>query len=223
MGDRIDPNTGSVQPDDPADSIDFGPDEDDPAERWDANDPRRQKDCFAPPTEPCECYCLHCNRVFSSDEIWLQRVIGGRDGFEGYWMCPTPNCGGAGFTFDIFPTDPAHPANAGWYYDDDDDYGEDAFDEQGNYIEPEDRVYNPDEPKYKGLDENLPEDDNIEGEEWKYGLEPGEQLPVEETEAQKEARREWEEEQKRYDSPDERPRVIEWKEGEHFRDEDIPF
>jgi hypothetical protein len=223
MGDRNDPNTGSVQPDDPADSIDFGPDDDDPAERWDANDPRRQKDCFAPPTEPCECYCLHCNRVFSSDEIWLQRVIGGRDGFEGYWMCPTPNCGGAGFTFDIFPTDPDHPANANWVYDDDDDYGDDAFDEQGNYIEPEDRVYNPDEPKYKDLDENLPEDDNIEGEEWKYGLEPGEQLPVEETEAQKEARREWEEEQKRYDSPDERPRVIEWKEGEHFRDEDIPF
>src|SRR5206468_12292293 len=40
-------------------------------EQWDANDPRRQKDCFAPPAEPCECYCLHCNRVFISDQIWF--------------------------------------------------------------------------------------------------------------------------------------------------------
>ncbi len=48
-----------------------------------------------------------------SDEIWFQRVIGDKNGFEGFWLCPTPNCGGVG-TLDIFPTDPNHPANAGW-------------------------------------------------------------------------------------------------------------
>ena len=82
--------------DDDPDAIDFGdvPDmPDDPA--WDADDPRRQKDQFAPPAQPCECYCLHCNRVFMSDQIWFQRVIGDKNGFEGFWMCPTPNCGGA--------------------------------------------------------------------------------------------------------------------------------
>src|SRR5687768_9723414 len=87
----------------PDDDIPFGPD--DATDRWDANDPRRQHDQMAPPMEPCECYCLHCGRTFMSDGIWFQRVIGSKDGFEGFWMCPTPNCDGAGFTFDIFPTD----------------------------------------------------------------------------------------------------------------------
>src|SRR5881398_962257 len=68
------------------------------AEDCDANDPRRQKDCFAPPAEPCECYCLHCQRTFMSDQILFQRIIGAKDGFEGKWLCPTHNCDGAGFT-----------------------------------------------------------------------------------------------------------------------------
>src|SRR6185437_9512331 len=89
-------------------------------ESWDAHDPRRQHDQFAPPTEPCECFCLHCRRTFTSDQIWFQKINGARDGCGGFWMCPTPNCGGAGFTFDIFPTDPTHPANEGWFDDDDD-------------------------------------------------------------------------------------------------------
>jgi hypothetical protein len=92
-----------------------------PAERWDRDDPRRKDDSFAPPTDPCECHCLHCGRTFSSDGIWFQRVINDPQGFKGFWMCPTPNCSGAGFTFDIFPTDPDHPANEGWHYDDDDE------------------------------------------------------------------------------------------------------
>src|SRR5262245_8725989 len=81
--------------------------------RWDADDPRRQEDCFAPPAAPCECHCLHCERTFMSDQIWFQQIIGDKQ-MKGFWMCPTPNCDGAGFTFDIFPTDPDHPANAGW-------------------------------------------------------------------------------------------------------------
>src|SRR5688572_28776794 len=84
-------------------------------------------DPMGPPKEPCECWCLHCHRTFMSSEMWFQRVIGAKDGFPGFWMCPTPNCGGAGFTMDIFPTDPAHPANEGWHDCDDD---EEEFDEE---------------------------------------------------------------------------------------------
>ncbi len=224
---------GDVSDQDPvpidSEPIPFG-DEEEEYERWDANDPRRQKDCFAPPTEPCECYCLHCNRVFMSDEIWFQQVVNSKDGFDGFWMCPTPNCDGAGFTFDIFPTDPAHPANAGWHYcDDDEDYeDENNYDEKGNFIEPQDRVYNPDEPKYKALDEEAPDgpEDDLEGEEWKLGLQPGER-PVE-TEEQKRQREQWEQEQNKYDGPDERPRVVDWKDRETGKsadatDNDIPF
>jgi hypothetical protein len=216
--------------------------EGEPSPRWDADDPRRQRDCFAPPSEACECYCLHCGRVFMSDRIWLQRVVGGRDGFDGFWMCPTPNCDGAGFTFDIFPTDPVHPANEGWHtFDDGEEYDEDCFDEEGNYIEPEDRVYNPQEPKYLDLDAELEaaSADDIEGEQWKYGLQPGEKLPEPEWAA--DAREQWEEEQKRYEEPDLRPRVIDWSDreagpngsagltslagsgGSDFCGEDIPF
>ncbi len=52
------------------------------------------EDPFSPPEEPVQVQCLHCGLEYSSSEIvW-------RDGF---WRCPTPGCGGAGFTFDIFP------------------------------------------------------------------------------------------------------------------------
>ena len=194
--------------------------EDDPA--WDADDPRRQKDQFAPPSEPCECYCLHCNRVFMSSEIWFQRVIGDKNGFEGFWMCPTPNCGGAGFTFDIFPTDPSHPANAGWHHFEDDEFDEDQLNDPGtadaDSMMPE---WDPDEPLYKAMES---QDDDIEGEEWKYGLEPGERLPGA---MQSDAQREWEEEEKRYNEPDHRPRELDWsnrddREGP-ITEDDIPF
>jgi hypothetical protein len=36
-------------------------------------------------------------------------------------------------------------------------------------------------------------------------------------------RREREEEERRYDEPDERPREIEWEYGEPFDEDDIPF
>src|SRR5256885_9208510 len=157
--------SSSMADEEDPDTIDFGEHPelaDEPA--WDADDPRRRKDQFAPPMEPCECYCLHCNRVFMSDQIWFQRVIGDKNGFEGFWMCPTPNCGGAGFTFDIFPTDPDHPANEGWHCS-----GDEEYDEEGE--EGEDAEYDPSEEKYQQLDEELgEEDDDMEGEEWKHGL-----------------------------------------------------
>jgi hypothetical protein len=198
---------------------------------WDANDPRRSKDCFAPPTEPCECVCMHCRRTFLSDQIWLQKVINGRDGFEGFWMCPTPNCSGAGFTFDIFPTDPAHPANDGWFEEEEprdqrdwQSEEEELFDEEEDL----DQEWDPDELQYKMLDE-----DDIEGEEWKHGIEP--QLPSSfdpHAEIPGFEPDEDDEEEAMYNQPDERPRVVDWNEREQRgpynpgtwgTDDDIPF
>jgi hypothetical protein len=182
-----------------------------PARRWDADDERRRADCFAPPQEPCECYCLHCGRVFMSDRIWFQRIIGDPMGLDGFWMCPTPNCDGAGFTFDIFPTDPEHPANEGWVYDDgDEEEGVEFADEPDDGADAE---WDPEETKYKELDEAFgdgePFEDDLEGEEWKYGLEPGERPGVQSDWAET-ARREQEEEERKYDEPDQRPRVLDW-------------
>ena len=216
------------------------------AERWDANDPRRKNDSFAPPTEPCECHCLHCGRTFSSEGIWFQKVINDPQGFDGFWMCPTPNCSGAGFTFDIFPTDPDHPANEGWHYDDeeeeDDDFDDDDdddgavdLDEPPLDADEESAEYDPAEPHFQDMDDLFgDEEDDLEGEEWKYGLQPGERPP--EPAWREDARREWEEDQKRYDEPDQRPRILDWSDrddrlDEHynrpldgkFSDDDIPF
>ena len=148
--------------------------------------------------------------------MWFQRVVGAKDGFPGFWMCPTPNCDGAGFTFDIFPTDPDHPANEGWVWDDDD---EEEFDDE------QDGDWDPDEAKYKELGEAYgEEDDDIEGEEWKYGLQPGEAPPQPQWSEQ--ARKEWEQEQKKYDEPDRRPRELDWSnrpDPPQGSCDDIPF
>ena len=243
---------------DPVDDIPFGgPDDGEEGEPWDAHDERRQKDQMAPPAEPCECYCLHCGRTFLSDRMWFQRVVGDPQGFEGFWMCPTPNCSGAGFTFDIFPTDPSHPANAGWHSDDEEDgeeYSEDEDeDDAGEWSEDfdpgagagtpgADAEYDPDEPRYKALDGLAGGDeDDWEGEEWKYGLAPGERPPP--SFWADEGRREWEAEQRSYDEPDRRPRELDWSDREDrqgprpdwprdggsgrdpgdWREDDIPF
>jgi hypothetical protein len=202
------------------------------AEPLDPRDERLHDDPFGPPKTPCECYCLHCQRTFMSSEIWFQRIKNAQPGkLDGFWMCPTPNCDGKGFTFDIFPTDPDHPANEGWSYDDEDeDYDDDADDEEWDQefdaaasAEELHAEYDPNETKWKQLDEELgdEDDDDIEGEEWKYGLQPGDILP--EPEWLSAGRREREEEERRYDQPDERPREIEWEYGEGFNEDDIPF
>src|SRR5437763_9972907 len=118
--------------------------------------PAPDDDAMAPPKVPCECYCLHCGRVFMSDQMWFQRVINDPQGFEGFWMCPTPNCGGAGFTFEIFPTDPTHPANAGWHTFDDEEvpWEDDGEWSEGNEADDAAKAdYDPSEPKYKALDD----------------------------------------------------------------------
>src|SRR5204862_3481041 len=95
------------------------------------------------------------------------------------------------------------------------DYAE--FDDTDE-AEAELKEWDPDETKYKELDELYGDepDDDIEGEEWKYGLEPGAPSPFD-AESMSDARQEWEEEQKRYDEPDERPRVVDWSDREDRR------
>ena len=209
-------------------------------------------DPMGPPREPCECWCMHCRRTFMSNEMWFQRVIGDPQGFRGFWMCPTPNCSGAGFTFDIFPTDPDHPANEGWYGDggeDDEAYDEDEEDPDledpegifagehgpGGGEADEAAEWDPNESHWKELDETLgdaDDDDDIEGEEWKHGLAPGERPPPRAPASwSEEARQEWEAEQRSYDEPDRRPRELDWsdrpprpkpKPGD-LTEDDIPF
>lgn len=225
----------SPPPQDEEPPVDRAPDspDDDDGPPWDADDARRRDDQFAPPEVPCECWCMHCRRVFMSVGIWFQRVVGDPQGFAGFWKCPTPNCGGAGFTFDIFPTDPTHPANAGWCHDDgdhDDEEEEWGSDDTGDA----EAEWDPDESKYKVLDEAFGDDadDDIEGEEWKYGLQPGEGRPGGDwdEQARLEAQAEEDEQERMYDQRDERPRVIDWSDREDrkappggFLDDDIPF
>jgi hypothetical protein len=187
------------------------------------------RDPMGPPAEPCECFCLHCQRTFMSDQMWFQKVINSKDGFPGFWMCPTPNCGGAGFTMDIFPTDPNHPANEGWHSSDEED-GDQLDGEEGD----EDEEWDPAESKFEEYDQF--EDDDIEGEEWKQGIRPDE-LPVvppeltpemleERQRQQAEAERRQEEEEARYNMPDERPRILDWSNREDpppMGEDDIPF
>jgi hypothetical protein len=177
-----------------------------------------------------------CRRTFMSTEMWFQRVLNDPAGFNGFWMCPTPNCGGAGFNFEIFPTDPDHPANTGSVNSDDAD--DDDLDEsecRDEYpVELEavdaDGEWDPDETKWKELDDffggDEDDDDDIEGEEWKYGLQPGERPSASESadEAQFE---EFDEDDRRYDEPDRRPREVDWSDREDrsgkWNEDDIPF
>ncbi len=177
--------------------------------------------------------------------MWFQKVKGAKDGFPGFWMCPTPNCGGAGFTFDIFPTDPDHPANEGWHYDDDDDdddeqdeesksayeiviSGHDAdipFDDDDIDEADKDEDWDPEEARYKALDEWEGDDDDLEGEEWKHGLQPGERPSVAPPPPGV-APESFEEQEALYNEPDRRPRELDWSDRDDrppMGEDDIPF
>jgi hypothetical protein len=61
-------------------------------------------DCFRPPEIPIEVFCAHCQQEYDSYLIhWVEDSSFANGG---YWACPTPDCDGKGFTFDIWPTDP---------------------------------------------------------------------------------------------------------------------
>jgi hypothetical protein len=89
-----------------------------------------QSDPFRPPEIPTEVSCLHCGKVYESYLIeW--RVEAGPDGAQhGFWCCPTPGCSGAGFGFDILPTDHEYQDERGGWVHDDEDFDEEDLDEQ---------------------------------------------------------------------------------------------
>jgi hypothetical protein len=86
---------------------------------------------FAPPKENTEVGCFHCRRVYDSYRIELRDGAG--PGGKPAWCCPTPNCGGLGFGFDIFPTDPNWVDPTGHLHcvvdDDDDEFDDEEWDD----------------------------------------------------------------------------------------------
>jgi len=105
-------------------------------------------DAFPPPEIPIEVFCLHCHESYDSYLIEF-RLGAGPDGIEGAWCCPTPECDGVGFCFDIWPTDPDWRDENGEKVcsftddeDEDEDFGEeydlDAESEEGLAAELED-------------------------------------------------------------------------------------
>ena len=91
-------------------------------------------DPFRPPEIPTEVSCLHCGSEYDSSlmEWRVQTNVDGKS--HGFWCCPTPDCSGMGFGFDILPTDPAYrDQRGGWVddeeYDEIEDDGEDVDDE----------------------------------------------------------------------------------------------
>ena len=90
-----------------------------------------QGDPFGPPEVSIEVGCLHCGETFDSYLIeW--RVETDADGKQhGFWCCPTPDCDGRGFGFDIFPTDPEYQdERGGWVWCDEEEFDEDNLDEE---------------------------------------------------------------------------------------------
>ncbi len=92
-----------------------------------------QGDPFRPPEQPVEVSCLHCGETYDSYLIeW--RILTDADGKRhGFWCCPTPDCGGMGFGFDILPTDPDYrDERGGWVHcDDEDEEYDEECDEDG--------------------------------------------------------------------------------------------
>ena len=91
-----------------------------------------EDDPMGPPKVPCEVECIHCGNVYLSSEIRWQPDPKGPGG--GWWVCPIEGCDGAGFCFDIFPTNPDVGRGFGvesWDFEEDDDdeadYDDDVF------------------------------------------------------------------------------------------------
>lgn len=109
--------------------------------------PEAHEDCFRPPSIPTEVCCLHCGQCYESYLIqWRESTLPDGRG-RGFWCCPVSGCDGAGFGFDIHPTDPEYvdPDGrdmGGWVYDDEEeDDGEwmeelDAADDDDALMQP---------------------------------------------------------------------------------------
>ncbi|MBK8267590.1 MAG: hypothetical protein IPK83_04510 [Planctomycetes bacterium] len=84
-----------------------------------AADNSPDNDPFGPPAKAIEVRCIHCGETYESYLIrWEERETD--RGVRGFWVCPVQGCDGAGFGFDILPTDPNYrDKNGGWVYFDD--------------------------------------------------------------------------------------------------------
>jgi hypothetical protein len=80
------------------------------------------------------------------------------------------------------------------------------------------------------MDEVFGDEDDLDGEEWKFGLQPGQTPQVDPPPPGVEPRN-WMEEEALYNAPDRRPREVDWSDREErkgadpqqFTDDDIPF
>src|SRR5262245_39268875 len=92
-----------------------------------------EADPFHPPTIPTMVGCLHCGEEYDSYLIEWRVQKDGDGVVRGRWCCPTPECDGVGFGFDIFPCDREWRDENGeliWCDDeDDDDYEDELLDE----------------------------------------------------------------------------------------------
>lgn len=86
------------------------------------NQPDPAGDPFAPPKDVTEVFCLHCGQEYESWQIQWREDSSYSSG--GHWCCPTPECDGHGFGFDILPTDRAwqDENGNGWHSDEDYDF-----------------------------------------------------------------------------------------------------
>lgn len=75
-------------------------------------------DCHAPPKEPLLVHCIECGQEYESSRIWFDTTSATAD-LDGIWRCATPNCGGIGYGFDIFPADGSPGGLDGGWFDDD--------------------------------------------------------------------------------------------------------
>jgi len=121
-------------------------------------------DPFRPPEIPTEVGCLHCQQVYESYLIERRERTCADGNVRGFWCCPTPGCDGAGFGFDILPTDPDYQdERGGWIRDDDSEEDDDEFDEPGGF---KDEFDQPGEFKEDGhYLGNLPDVDSKSGDE----------------------------------------------------------
>ena len=89
--------------------------------------PPPEDDPMGPPKVSVEVGCIHCGIVYMSDEIRWKPDPDGPGG--GWWVCPVKRCDGAGFSIDIFPTDPEVARQFGIEYVDDPDEDDDEYDD----------------------------------------------------------------------------------------------
>jgi hypothetical protein len=94
---------------------------------YDPLDPNR--DPFRPPAIPPLVACLHCRQEYESYRIEWREESDSDGRPHGFWCCPTPGCGGAGFGCDIFPVDPDYQDERGGWVRDEDAGSEEEGDE----------------------------------------------------------------------------------------------